>query len=119
MQNKFLLQNWIHRIKSGNPSVFEDAYFGTRPSGPDVIPRLIEELKLSSDSYTRGKFCELLGEMGDESVLPVLQEEITHPERGTYEWAINAMNMLRSPERRAAHQEYLRNFRVDDGWADD
>jgi hypothetical protein len=118
MPNKLLLQDWICRIKSDDATVFEDAYLGTRPSGPDVIPRLIEELKVSVDSFTRGKFCELLGEMGDESVLPVLQNEIDHPGRGTYDWANNAINMLQSSERRATHQEHLRHFRIDDGFED-
>jgi hypothetical protein len=56
--------------------------------------------------------------MGDNSVLPVLQDEIKHPDRGSFDWANNAMNMLQSPELRAAHQRHLHNFRVDDGFED-
>jgi len=106
--NNHVLDDWIRRIRSTDPVVFEDAYFGLRPTGPDVIPRLIQELRLSPDSYTRGKFCELLGELGDESVLPVLREELTHPDEDVRGWAGRAMELLQSPARRAAHLDYLR-----------
>ncbi|WP_371180808.1 HEAT repeat domain-containing protein [Xanthomonas sacchari] len=75
---------------------FEDAYFGTRPTGDDVVPRLIQELLTSPDAYTRGKFCELLGEMGDSSAIPVLAEELSHPDQRVRCWAAIAMEELKS-----------------------
>ena len=64
--------DWIARIRSRDALTYEDAYEETRPAGPGVVARLIEELHRSDDGYTRGKFAELLGEMGNESVIPVL-----------------------------------------------
>ena len=66
------LDAWIKRIRSTDPMTFEDAYFGDRPQGPEVLDRLIRELRAAADGYTRGKFCELLGEMGDTSTIAVL-----------------------------------------------
>ena len=70
------LDSWIDRIRDRDPTTFEDAYWGERPADLEVVPRLIAELHRSSDSYTRGKFAELLGEMGDASVVPVLVAEL-------------------------------------------
>ena len=74
------LDAWIKRIRSTDPMTFEDAYFGDRPQGPEVLDRLIRELHASADGYTRGKFCELLGEMGDTSTIAVLAPELNHPD---------------------------------------
>ena len=59
--------------------VFGDTNEGPRPNGPDVVPRLILEMQAAKDGYTRGKFIELLGEMGDPSVVPLLIAELGHP----------------------------------------
>jgi HEAT repeat protein len=81
---------------------FENAYWGERPTGPDVVPRLIAELHRSPDGYTRGKFAELLGEMGDASVVPVLIAELDHPEPGPRRWAMLALEQIAVPESVAA-----------------
>jgi HEAT repeat protein len=81
---------------------FEDAYGGERHSGLHVVPRLIAELHRSTDGYTRGKFSELLGEMGDASVVPVLIAELNHPEPDARQWAMLALEQLGVPEGLAA-----------------
>ena len=93
---------------------FENAYFGSRPSGPEVVSRLIAELHSSIDSYTRGKFCELLGEMGDASVLPVLERELGNEDENIRIWAAQAIAEIQSPQNRAAKQQHLANFKVGD-----
>jgi HEAT repeat protein len=85
---------------------YEDAYEGSRPSGPEVIARLIEELHRSDDSYTRGKFAELLGEMGDESVVPVLVAELDHSERDARIWAVLALEQLGAVNGLEAAKQY-------------
>ncbi len=77
---------------------FEHAYWGERPIGPDVVARLIAELHRSLDGSTRGKFAELLGEMGDASVVPVLVAELDHPEPVVRQWAVLALEQLEMPE---------------------
>lgn len=72
--------------------VFEDTYHGERPSGSEVIPRLIAEMRSAADLYTRGKFAELLGEMGDASVVPYLIEELSCSD--TRLWAVFALHKL-------------------------
>ena len=109
MDDNLSLLDWIKRIKDPDPTTFEDAYFGPRPSGNDVVPKLTEELQSSSDGYTRGKFCELLGEMADDSVIPVLEDEIAHPERETTRWAVNAIELIRSPRLRAEAEFFRRH----------
>ena len=116
MPHSSFLDDWIRRIRSADAMTFEDAYFGTRPSGDEVVPRLIQELLASPDAYTRGKFCELLGEMGDNSAIPVLTDELSHPDQGVRNWAALALEELQSPERRAEKQLHLSHFRVDDGY---
>jgi hypothetical protein len=64
------LDKWIARIRDRDAAAFEDAYEGPRPVGPDVVPRLVQELQSATDGYTRGKFAELLAEMGDASSYP-------------------------------------------------
>jgi hypothetical protein len=58
------LDDWIARIRDHDAMTFEDAYDGPRPFGEAVVPRLVQELHRSPDGYTRGKFADLLGEMG-------------------------------------------------------
>lgn len=81
---------------------YEEAYHGERPIGPDVLPRLIAELHASPDGFTRSKFIELLGEMGDASVVPMLIEELNHPEHVARQWAVIALEQLGIPEGVAA-----------------
>lgn len=88
------LDEWIERIRDPDAMTYEDAYSGERPSGPDVLPRLIAELQRSQDGYTRGKFAELLGEMGDASVVPVLIAELEYPEPDVRRWAMLALEQL-------------------------
>ena len=92
------LEAWIETIRNRDAMTFEDAYWGERPIGPDVVPRLIAELHRSADRYSRGKFVELLGEMGDASVVPVLVAELDHPEPGVRQWAVLALEQLGVPE---------------------
>lgn len=92
------LDEWIARIRDRDSTTFEDAYWDERPTGPDVVPRLVAELHNSADGYTRGKFAELLGEMGDASVVPVLVAELSHPEPGARLWAVLALEQLGVPE---------------------
>jgi HEAT repeat protein len=73
---------------------FEDAYWGDWPDGPDVVQRLVSEMLGSSDSYTRGKFLELLGEMGDPTVVPVLISQLSHAEANVRFWAVSALEQL-------------------------
>ena len=100
------LDDWIARIRSRDASTYEDTYAGPRPGGPGVVARLIEEMHRSDDGYTRGKFAELLGEMGDESVVPVLLAELNHSERGARIWAVLALEQLGSVDGLEAAKQY-------------
>jgi HEAT repeat protein len=100
------LEDWIARIRDRDPMTFEDAYYGDRPTGPDVLPRLINELHQSPDEYTRGKFLELLGEMGDESVVPILLAELAHPNPAVGARACTALECIGSDEAKKAVEEY-------------
>jgi HEAT repeat protein len=91
------LNDWIRRIRSPNAATFEDAYYGDRPEGDDVVPRLIEEMHASPDPYTRGKFAELLGEMDDERAVPPLVAELRHPDAEMRGWALRALAELGTP----------------------
>ncbi|MBT9456998.1 MAG: HEAT repeat domain-containing protein [Burkholderiaceae bacterium] len=106
------LDDWIGRIRSSDPMTFENAYFGARPVGPDVVPRIVAELQNSTDSYTRGKFCELLGEMGDLAVLPILVRELEHQDETVRTWAANAIEELQSPALQSSKQQHLIQFKV-------
>ena len=100
------LDDWIARIRDPDAMTYEDAYWGVRPAGPDVIPRLLRELQRSEDGYTRGKFVELLGEMGDASVVPDLIAELSHPDPNVRAWAVTSLEQLGAPEGIAAAQRY-------------
>jgi hypothetical protein len=43
-----------------------------------------------------GKFCELVGEMGDETAMLVLMEEISNPDANVSGWLSHALVELRS-----------------------
>ena len=104
--------DWISRIRNPDPMTFEDAYFGSRPGGPDVVPKLVAALHGSTDPVTRGKFCELLGEMGDNSILPILTHELSHEDETVRRWAALALEEIQSPELRASKQQHLGHFRI-------
>ena len=86
--------------------IFEDAYEGPRPTGPDIIPRLVAELHAAEDGYTRGKFIELLGEMGDTSVAPELIAELEHPDQAVRNWAVTALDMIGGETASQASAQY-------------
>jgi len=90
------LNDWIARIRSRDAATFEDAYEEERPTGPEVVPRLLAEMWNSPDGYTRGKFLELLGEMGADSVIPHLIAELAHPAPDARRWAVLALEQLGS-----------------------
>jgi hypothetical protein len=100
------LDDWIARIRDRDAMTFEDAYEGPRPVGAAVVQRLVQELHLAPDGYTRGKFAELLGEMGDSSVVPVLVAELEHPEKNARTWAVLALEQLAVPTGLAAAAAY-------------
>jgi HEAT repeat protein len=100
------LDDWIASIRDSDPITFEDAYHGPRPSGAAVVPRLIHELHGSLTGYIRGKFVELLGEMGDQSVVPILIAELAHPDQNVREWAVTALTKLDYPEGLRAVRQY-------------
>src|SRR5438067_1369905 len=100
------LDDWIARIRDRDSSTFEDAYWGERPSGPEVIPRLLAEMWQSRDGYTRGKFLELLGEMGDASVVPEIIAELSHSEPDARLWAVLALEQIGEPEAIAAAKQH-------------
>ena len=88
------LDDWIRDIKNRDAMVFRDTNEGPRPNGPDVVPRLILEMQAAKDGYTRGKFIELLGEMGDPSVVLLLIAELRHPERAVRDCAVAALQLI-------------------------
>jgi HEAT repeat protein len=100
------LEEWIARIRSRDAMTFEDAYEGPRPTGPGVLAMLVKELHAAADGYTRGKFAELLGEMGDASVVAVLIAELAHPEKDARTWAVLALEQLGIPDGLNAAQRY-------------
>lgn len=100
------LEAWIARIRSRDAATYEDAYWGDRPSGPAVVPRLVAELRAAPDAYTRGKLIELLGEMGDASVVPELVAELSHPEPEVRAWAVAALETLGVAEAAEAASRY-------------
>ena len=100
------LDDWIARIRDRDALTFEDAYEGPRPVGARVITRLVQELHRSPDGYTRGKFAELLGEMGDPAVVPVLVAELVHSEKDARRWAVLALEQLADPTGLAAAAAY-------------
>ena len=100
------LEFWIARIKSRDALTYEDAYEGERPAGPGVVARLIRELHAAPDGYTRGKFAELLGEMGDSTVVPELVAELAHPDPDFRAWVLFALNALGGPEALAAVERH-------------
>jgi HEAT repeat protein len=88
------LDNWITKIRNRDPMIYEDAYWGERPIEVKIIPRLLSEMHNSPDTYTRGKFLELLGEMGDSSVVTVLIQELSHGQIEIRRWAVLALEEL-------------------------
>jgi HEAT repeat protein len=100
------LDRWIAEIKSPNQVTFEEAYHDTRPTGSLVIPRLVAEMHGASDTYTRGKFIELLGEMGDDTVVPHLLTELSHPDQTIRDWAVTALRAIGGESAERAIREY-------------
>lgn len=100
------LDSWIACIRDQNAETFEAAYHGPRPTGPDVLPRLLAEMRRSTDGYTRGKFMELLGEMGDDSVVPDLVAELSHADQNVRQWAVTALEHIGGEEAAQAVRKY-------------
>ena len=100
------LEDWIARIRSRDAITYEDAYHGERPAEPGLLARLVAEMHAAPDGFTRGKFAELLGEMGNASVVPHLIAELSHPEPDTQLWAALALETLGDPVGVRAAQAY-------------
>jgi HEAT repeat protein len=96
--NTVNLDDWIAQIRSHDHMTYEHAFWGERPNGPEVISRLVAEMQNSADADTRGKFIELLGEMGDASVIAVLMQELFHNEIGIRQWTVWTLEELGFPE---------------------
>lgn len=106
MQETPNLDDWIARIRDRDALTFDDAYWGPRPVGDAVVPRLIKELRLATDGHTPGKSVELPGEMGDVSAVPVLIAELEHSENDIRTWAVLALEPLGAPEGVAAAERH-------------
>lgn len=102
------LETWISGIKNRDAMIFEDAYHGERPSGAAVVPRLLAEMRAAPDVYTRGKFIELLGEMGDASIVAELLPELAHPHQGVRQWAVTSLRALGGDVANRAVADYER-----------
>lgn len=73
---------------------FEDAYWGERPSAELAVPKIIRAMAVNFDLYTRGKLIELLGECGDNAVLPILEKEMASSDESVRNWASGSIDAL-------------------------
>ena len=108
------LDEWVREIKSDDPWTFEDAFHGPWPTGPAVIPRLLLEMRQANDRYTRGKFIELLGEMGNSDVVPYLVEELSNADQTIRTRAMTALETIGGDVAKEAltrhHREHPEDF---------
>ena len=86
---------WLSAILSKDSITFEDAYWDVRPPVEEAIPKIIEALKVTLDAYTRGKLIELLGECGNLTILPILEEELKNADSSIQRWAILSIEALK------------------------
>jgi HEAT repeat protein len=63
-------------------------------------------MRAADDGYTRGKFIELLGEMGDTAVVADLIAELTHSDQNVREWAVTALRTIGGEAAERAIQQY-------------
>lgn len=105
--NEIEPSDWMADILSQDPMTFEDAYWGERPSVDVVLPLILTELERADDSYTRGKLIELLGETGDQSLMPVLQRELQHSDEAVRKWARLSIEVIQKGEPWQRHPKYL------------
>ena len=101
------IQSWISNILSTDPSIYENAYWGSRPDKVKVVPILISLLETVHDSYSRGKIIELLGESEDSSVISLLEVESRHPDQRIRDWANGAIVDLNKGEKWEKVERYL------------
>ena len=101
------INQWISDITNTDAMTFEDAYWGTRPSAAGAVPELIKLLNVHDDSYTLGKLIELLGECGDKSVIPILENELQNLDEGIRSWARAAIIALERGEKWQQNSKYL------------
>jgi HEAT repeat protein len=71
-----------------------------------VIQRLVSEMRAASDGSMRGKFIELIGDMGDQSIVPQILPELSHADQNVRQWAVTALRTLGGPEAERAIQTY-------------
>ena len=89
------LETWLSQIMDRDAATFEDAYWGPRPDVAAAVPRLLQLLQGTHDSYTRGKILELLGESGNPSVAGAISAELAHPDSEVRKWAKLALSALK------------------------
>jgi len=102
------LDMWIHGIKSREPLIFEAAFHGPRPTGPEVVPRLLAEMQRATDTYTRGKLIELLGGIGATDAVPKLVGELSHSDQDVRQWAVTALRTIGGDVAIRAVEQYER-----------
>ena len=86
-------------VLSRNHLTFEDGFHwlmghdeGTRLHGR--AGELITLMPEHSDAYTRGKIIELLGYTASFEAIPVLVEELEHPDLSVRQWAVLSLEEL-------------------------
>lgn len=89
----------LEMVLSRDAMTFEDGFHWLM--GDDWGPRLhghagelIALLPAHSDAYTRGKLLELLGYTASREAIPVLVEELAHPDATVRQWAVLSLEEL-------------------------
>ena len=106
--DSFDFEDCMVRLRSRDPATYEDAYEEIQPHVRRYVPALIAELAHAPDGYTRGKLLELLGDAQDPTALPVLAQELEHPDPDVRHWAHTGLIALCLAEADQLAEEYRR-----------
>ena len=96
-------------VLSRDALTFEDGFHwlisrDLRPHVGDFVALL----SIHTDTYTRGKLIELLGHTASLEAIPVLVQELAHPNSRIREWAVLSLEELPFGEPRQLADRYKR-----------
>ena len=77
---------------------YEAAFHEPWPNDSDFLMTISSEMRSAKDSYTKGKFIEILGIFGSAAAIPIINDELADPDQNIRTWAITALKSIGGKE---------------------
>ena len=84
----------IKMIRSKDSMTYEEGYSWIQEHINSYFPEIVQLMKNEQDPDLRAKFVEIIGDSMNEKSIPILSQELKHPDYGVRCWAWNSLNTM-------------------------